>query len=211
MKTDSLIDLLARDAGPPPRAFVERRVWPLALLGLVASAAAGVLVLGVVPLSVLATGSWWLKLAYAIALVAAGGWLTVRLARPVQALAWPQMALLAVLAAMGALGLWQWTTTMPGQRVADLLGTTWEQCPRNLLLLAVAPMAAVFWALRGLAPTRPRLAGAAAGLFAGALGAAAYALSCPELAMSFVAVWYTLGIALAAALGALLGPWFLRW
>ncbi len=42
-------------------------------------------------------------------------------------------------------------------------------------------------------------AGAAAGLVAGGLGAAAYALSCPELAFSFVAV------------GALIGPLLLRW
>lgn len=211
MKTDSLIDMLARDAGPAPKAAVERRVWPLALLGLGASAAAGLLVLGLVPPSVMLQGAWWVKFGYAVALVAVGGWLTVRLARPAQRLALPQAALMAVLVVMGALGLWQWMSAMPDRRLIDLLGQTWDQCPRNVLLLAVAPMAAAFWALRGLAPTRPRLAGAAAGLFAGALGAAAYSLSCPEVAFSFVAVWYTLGIVLAAAVGALLGPWILRW
>jgi hypothetical protein len=211
MKTDQLIDLLARGAGPAPQAAVERRVWPLALLGLGASAAAGLAVLGLVPLSVLVQGAWWIKLGYAIALVAVGGWLTVRLARPVPRLTVPQAALMAVLAVMGALAAWQWLAAAPEQRLADLLGSTWAQCPRNVVLLAMAPMAAVLWALRGLAPTRLRLAGAAAGLFAGALGAAAYALSCPEVAFSFVAVWYTLGIALSAMLGALLGPYVLRW
>ncbi|MBL8323514.1 MAG: DUF1109 domain-containing protein [Rubrivivax sp.] len=211
MKTDSLIELLAREAGPAPTAAVERRVWPPALLGLAVSAAAGLLVLGLVPQSVMLQGAWWIKFGYTVALVAVGGWLVVRLARPVQRLVWPQAVLMGVLALIGALGLWQWFSAMPDRRVVDLFGQTWSQCPRNVLLLAIPPMAAAFWALRGLAPTRPALAGAAAGLFAGALGAAAYALSCPEIAFSFIAVWYTLGMALTTALGALLGPWLLRW
>lgn len=211
MKTDALIDMLARGAGPAPAAAVTRRVWPVSLLALGASAALGLLVLGLAPLSVLVQGGWWVKFGYSVTLVAVGGWLTVRLARPVQRLAWPQAVLLAVLAVMGALGAWQWMHAMPDQRLPQLLGHSWTVCPRNVLLLSIAPMAAAFWALRGLAPTRPRLAGAAAGLFAGALGATAYALSCTEVAMSFVAVWYTLGIAGAAAIGAVLGPRLLRW
>jgi hypothetical protein len=60
----------------------------------------------------------------------------------------------------------------------------------------VPTLAALLWALRGLAPTRPALAGAAAGLAAGAVGALAYALHCPELSPTFVAVWYSAGIAM---------------
>jgi hypothetical protein len=211
MKTEALIDLLARGAGAAPKHAVERRLWPVALLGLGASALFGVLVLGLVPMSVMMEANWWFKFAYAVSLVAVGGWLTARLARPVQRLGWPQLVLMTVVAAMGLLGAWHWFTAMPELRLAELLGHSWKTCPRNVVLLSVPPMAAAFWALRGLAPTRPRLAGAAAGLFAGALGAAAYALSCDELSMSFVAVWYTTGIAIASALGALLGPWLLRW
>jgi hypothetical protein len=70
---------------------------------------------------------------------------------------------------------------------------------------------ASLWALRGLAPTRPRAAGLAAGLLAGAIGAFAYALACHEVSVAFVALWYSLGIALSGALGALLGPRLLRW
>ena len=65
--------------------------------------------------------------------------------------------------------------------------------------------------LRGRAPTRLGLGCAAGGLFAGGVAAAAYGLHCPETAALFVVTWYTLGIALSAALGALLGPWALRW
>jgi hypothetical protein len=211
MKTDQLIDLLARDAGAANKHAVERRLWPVALFGLGASALCGVIVLGLVPMAVLMQWGWWVKFGYAVALVAVGGWLCARLARPVQRLGGPQIALMAVLAGMGGLGIAYWFVAMPEVRLAELLGHSWQTCPRNIVLMAIPPMAASFWALRGLAPTRPRLAGAAVGLFAGALGAAAYALSCPEVAPSFVAVWYTLGIGLATAAGALAGPRLLRW
>jgi hypothetical protein len=38
-----------------------------------------------------------------------------------------------------------------------------------------------------------------------------YALACPEVSLTFVAIWYSLGIALAGVLGAFLGPRVLRW
>ena len=66
-------------------------------------------------------------------------------------------------------------------------------------------------ALRELAPTRLRLAGAAAGALAGGAGAAVYALHCPEFGAPFLAVWYVLGMALPVAAGAWLGPRVLRW
>jgi hypothetical protein len=211
MKTDDLIGMLATQAGPAPRAPVAQRLWPVALLGLGASALFGVLVIGLVPMSVMMQMGWWLKFGYAVSLVAVGGWLTARLARPVSRIGVPQLVLMIVLALMGLAGAWTWWTAMPELRLAELLGHSWKTCPRNVVLLAVPPMAAAFWALRGLAPTRPRAAGAAAGLFAGALGAAAYALSCDEVGMSFVAVWYTLGIACCALIGFVLGPRLLRW
>ncbi|MEY3253450.1 MAG: hypothetical protein RL227_2423, partial [Pseudomonadota bacterium] len=77
--------------------------------------------------------------------------------------------------------------------------------------LSLPALAAAMWALRGLAPTHPAQAGAAAGLFAGALGAFGYSLACDELALPFIAAWYTLGVLLTAGLGALLGPRVLRW
>ena len=56
-----------------------------------------------------------------------------------------------------------------------------------------------------------RAATAIARLFAGALGAAGYALACTETSPGFVAAWYSLGIGLTAALGAIVGPRVLRW
>jgi hypothetical protein len=66
-------------------------------------------------------------------------------------------------------------------------------------------------AVHSLAPTRLRLAGAGVGLLAGALGALVYTVHCPEFAAPFLAVWYVLGMLIPAAVGALIGPYVLRW
>ncbi|HSV58580.1 MAG TPA: NrsF family protein, partial [Variovorax sp.] len=70
---------------------------------------------------------------------------------------------------------------------------------------------AALLALKGLAPTRPALAGAAAGIMAGGAGATVYALHCPELAAPFLAVWYVAGMLIPVVAGALIGPRLLRW
>jgi hypothetical protein len=62
-----------------------------------------------------------------------------------------------------------------------------------------------------MAPTRLGLAGAAAGLFAGGVGATVYGLYCEETAAAFVVVWYSLGMLACAALGAVVGRRLLRW
>jgi len=61
------------------------------------------------------------------------------------------------------------------------------------------------------APTRPPLAGATAGLLAGALGAAAYVLTCKNDAGWFVAIWYTSAVLLVTVVGASLGRRALAW
>jgi hypothetical protein len=55
------------------------------------------------------------------------------------------------------------------------------------------------------------MAGFAAGLVAGGLGAAVYSFYCGETSMMFMAVWYSLGIFMLAAIGAVLGRLLLRW
>jgi hypothetical protein len=80
-----------------------------------------------------------------------------------------------------------------------------------VLLLSLPILGGLLWALRRLAPTRLALAGGTAGLAAGAWAACLYCLHCPETSAVFVLTWYSLGIALATGLGALLGPRLLRW
>ena len=78
-------------------------------------------------------------------------------------------------------------------------------------MLATPVFAASFWAMRDLAPTNLRLAGAAAGLLSGAVGAVVYCFHCPELEAPFIAFWYLLGILIPTAVGAEAGPKLLRW
>ncbi len=211
MKTDELIAMLARDAGPAPRGVVARRIGPAMVLGIVASVVLAFAVLGFVPAATFAFAAPWFKLAYAAAMVAAAAWLTGQLARPVGRTSGPSSAVVGVALVAALVGALSWWATPGEARMSGLLGHSWALCPWFVLGLSLPALAALLWALRGLAPTRPRAAGLAAGLLAGALGAGGYALACTELAMSFVAAWYTLGIAMAGALGALLGPRVLRW
>lgn len=212
MKTEQWIAVLAQGAGPAPRGLAARRLgWALAA-GLVASVGVSVLGLGPVPGAMYATAAPWFKLAYAAALAASALWLSSRLGRPLAAgTAPPVSAVAAVVVLAALLGLADWSGTPVSARLPALFGHSSWSCPVAVLGLSLPALGAMLWALRGLAPTRPRAAGAAAGLAAGAAGAFGYALSCTEPAISFSALWYTAGIAASAALGALLGARALRW
>lgn len=211
MKTDDLIGLLATGAGPAPRALAARRIAPTLVLGWLCSAALAIGVIGLVPRDLFAAPAWWAKFAYAAALALAAAWLVGRLGRPGARTrgAWTALAMVVLL--MAAIALVQLAGGAAAQRPALWLGHSWKTCPFTVLLLSLPALALALWALRGMAPTNPRRAGLAAGLLAGGVGAAGYALSCTEVSMAFVATWYTLGIAATGALGALLGPRLLRW
>ena len=122
-----------------------------------------------------------------------------------------ELVLVLVMLVMATIGLMSWLSEPADGRLAALLGHSWFSCPPSVLALSLPALAAALWAIRGLAPMRPRAAGFAAGLLAGSVGAFGYALSCPEASAAFVAVWYSLGIVLAGAVGAALGPHVLRW
>jgi hypothetical protein len=210
MRTDELIRTLALDAGPV-------RARPIAPWLLAVALAAAVLWLAVLapsfgpPARSAQAGWFWMKAAYSLLLAAAGLMASVRLARPggrVGAAAWLALATLAWLLVMAGR---ESLLAAPGQMAHLWLGETWRICPVRILIIAAPLYAAVLWVLRRAAPTRLALTGAAAGLFAGAVGAAIYGLYCQETAAAFVVVWYSLGIAVCAALGALIGRYLLRW
>jgi hypothetical protein len=112
---------------------------------------------------------------------------------------------------MWVLGAWALIAASPDDRGELLLGHSAATCPFTIALLSVPLFVAAFWAIKGLAPTRLALAGAASGLLAGSGGALMYALYCPEMGAPFIAIWYLLGMLIPAAAGALLAPRLLRW
>jgi hypothetical protein len=92
-----------------------------------------------------------------------------------------------------------------------LAGAHWYICVFNMVLLSLPILAALLFGLRFGAPTRPTLAGAGAGLLAGALAASLYISHCPDDSPIFVAAWFTLAIAVATGIGAMAGSRLLRW
>ena len=84
-------------------------------------------------------------------------------------------------------------------------------CPFLIVGFGVPAFFLNFWFLRRSAPTRPKLAGLIAGACAGAIGAWVYSWACIENGFAFIAIWYSLGIALSGLLGAICGPVSLRW
>jgi hypothetical protein len=210
MRTAELIATLAANAGPVTPRPVTPRLLAVALAGAVLWLA--VLAIWFGPPAQSAHAGWfWMKAAYSLLMAAAGLMATVRLARPggrVGAAVWLGLATLAWLLMMAG---HETMNAGPGQMAHLWTGQTWRICPVRILILAAPVFAATLWTLRRAAPTRPAHAGAAAGLFAGAVGATIYGLYCQETAAAFVALWYSLGIAACAALGALIGRYLLRW
>lgn len=212
MKTDTLIEWLAKDAGAAPAGMVMRRVGLALSVGLVLALAASALRFDLVPMALMASAPWIVKFGYAVLLALAAAWLVALMSRPGARATRAAMAVALVVGAMAVLGSIEAAShATTEERLAAWLGHSWTLCPRRVFELSLPALALCLWAARGLAPTRPTLAGAACGLLAGALGAAGYTIVCDEVAPSFVATWYTLGIVATTALGALVGRWVLRW
>jgi hypothetical protein len=213
MNTDALIDRLSQDAKPVRAGAVLRRLSLGLAAGSAVSFALMALWLGIRPdlMSAIGTGAYWMKFFYTLLFAIFGFWTVERLSRP-GAAARPQMIFealpFALLASSAAMRLMM----APAEaRMPMLMGSSHQVCPWRIAILALPIFVGVLWSLRGLAPTRPWGAGAAAGLLAGAAGAFIYAFHCNESAAAFVALWYTIGIVAVGALGALLGRILLRW
>jgi hypothetical protein len=213
VRTDDLIEDLARAPRPVGGLDVEWRMLAAAALGLVLALAALLLWLGVRPdiAAAVATGPFWMKLAYTGAIGAASIALVCRLSRPDQpgGVLWIVAAGPFVIALVMALS--EVSGATPAGRTALWLGHSWTVCSVRILALSIPALLAVVWTMRRLAPTRLRSAGFAAGLAAGGVGASVYALTCRETTAAFLATWYALGILAPACVGALLGPRMLRW
>jgi hypothetical protein len=213
MNTDELARLLATGAGAVDRRAPVRRAGAAIAIGVLIAAALMALWLGVRPTLVrdAAAPMLWVKFGFVAWLTAGGAMAALRLARPGVRLARVPGVLAAPLLVMWVLAGIALAGADAPQRTTLLLGQTWSACPFNIAVLSLPVFAAALWSMRSFAPTRLAWAGAAAGLFAGAVGAFVYAFHCPELAAPFLGLWYVLGMLIPAALGALIGPRVLRW
>lgn len=213
MNTDQLIDSLTSNIKPVRRSAMSVRLAIGLLIGALISAGLVVATLGARPDLMVAMGgfAFWMKWSYTLSLSVIAIYATARLARPdpgnLRAL-WLIAIPVTLLAGVGVLELMH---TPSSEWLAMWLGHNWSKCPWLVFGLAMPIFIGLLWSFRRLAPTRLRAAGAAAGLAAGAFAATVYCLHCPEVSAIFVLTWYSLGILLAASLGALIGPRVLRW
>jgi hypothetical protein len=152
-----------------------------------------------------------LALAFTLGLVGASANLLVRLARPGDPGRQPLIPIgllfLAMLVA-GVVALLLADSTSWGGMI---FGPQWVACLICIPLFAIAPFAALVWALRKGAPTGLARTGAIVGLVAGALGAAIFAVHHPSGSIPFIILWYGGPIVLCALAGAILGLRLLRW
>jgi hypothetical protein len=207
--TDDLIEHLSSGLRPIRKGAVTARLAIAIAVGFVVSLAGVALALGLRP--DMASRMFWMKAAYAASYAAVGVFCVERIARPPglpgRRLGWlaaPAVGIIVAAALQAA--------RTPGPEVRGLvMGHSAMVCPWFIAATSAPLLVALIWAVKGLAPTRLRLAGALAGLTAGGFGALIYCLHCPEVGAPFVAIWYSLGILIPCLVGALAGPRLLRW
>lgn len=213
MKTDELVSMLATGAGAVDRGAPLRRSAVALGSGAIVAALAMLLWLDVNPAlgDAVRTPMFWVRAAFCGLLVGGGIHAVARMSRPGARLDGVPALLAAPILALWILAGAVLLAASPEDRAGLVLGTSWAECSVCIALLSLPVFAAMIWLLRSFAPTRLRLAGAAAGFAAGAVGALVYTLHCTEFEAPFIATWYVLGMLLPAAIGAVAGPRLLRW
>ncbi|MFJ5297607.1 DUF1109 domain-containing protein [Pseudomonas sp. NPDC088368] len=213
MKTDDLISMLAGGVAPVDRGQLAKRFSLAVVLAALGSLLMVLVKFGARPdlMEAAQTPLFWGKVAFPACLGVGSLWMVLRLARPGLSAGsgrWLVGAGVLLVWLAGVIALIQ---APADARVAMVFGKTWKVCAINIVLLSIPGFIAIFWALRGMAPTRLRLAGASGGLLAGSLATIAYCLHCPEMEIPFWGVWYLMGLVSSTVIGALVGPRVLRW
>jgi hypothetical protein len=212
MKTDDLIRALTTDLAQPGTS-IETRFAVAFLPGVLLALALFAVTLGPRPdLALVASDMRFLfKFVVTLLLALCSALLVWRLVRP-GAPARLQIVALAfvplVLAAGVLVELFVLPTPSWGAR---LVGSNGLVCLVSIPFFALPMLIAEILALRQGASTRPALTGVVAGLFAGGVAAAIYAAHCPDDSPLFIALWYSLGIAIVALVGGFAGRLALRW
>jgi hypothetical protein len=211
VKTDSLIEALAREVPPARPKPNWLRLAASGLVGALAAAGLAALFFGVRPDANASMDAVLMKSLYSLAIAVAAAPLALLLAQPNTGLgrkAWPAWAAIVLSLIFAGVTL---LMTPPSNRLAAWFVGEFPKCLMRLPILAAPIMVALMLAARRLAPTRLALAGAALGGLAGAVAAIVYAWVCMADSAAYVATWYLASILLCAAAGALLGRWLLRW
>ncbi len=210
MNTDDLIKTLAQDTAIPNHHWVRR----LGFAFFIAAPFSIMMVwlsLGLnedIP-NLLGNGQFLTKMLWFLLMAASGFWVLGKSLCPDQTPG--RHFYLPCLLQMGMLVAGGVSFVAGGMVERDLFGMSWSACPLMVLAFSLPLLSGSLAAVRVMAPANPGLAGLAAGIMSGGLGAFIYGLHCPELALPFIAIWYALGMLLVAGLGFVAGRIVLRW
>jgi hypothetical protein len=152
-----------------------------------------------------------LKTVVPLAVVALTGALAVALTRPGARYPYRAAALGLLVALLILTFIIALAQAGPRELVAALSTPLILTCLLSVPLLSLPVLVAVFWGLSAGAVLNPRLAGAAGGMMAGALGASVYSLYCDKDMVLFVLPAYSAAILSVSLIGAILGPRLLKW
>lgn len=212
MRTDDLIEALVNDRAAA--AAKPRLALSCAVIG-------GALIAAILFMTVLGyrsditaaseTYRFLFKFVFTLTLAATAIWLVFNIIRPeavsgLRLLAIAAAPVLLILAVVAELIVMPSSTWLP-----RLIGKNWWFCMMVIPTLAIVPLLAFFAALKRAAPANPGLAGALAGLAAGAIAATLYASHCTDDSPLFVIIWYSPAIGLVTAVGYLAGRRWLAW
>lgn len=212
MKTDDLIDVLARDLAPVRPHALRIRLACAIGLGIIGAIVALVVSLSVRPhLHQVTEAAFWVKFLYTAMLMTAATVALGRVARPDGSIVPMIGVALGALAILAILAIAQLALSPMASYPSLIFGFSAVICPFLIALFGLPAFFANIWFLRRGAPMNPSLAGFVAGACAGATGGWVYSWACVENGMPFIALWYTLGILLSGALGAWVGKFSLRW
>jgi len=215
VKTEELIEALARtpETATPDRLY--RRLALALIVGLVLGLVLTRLFMGFRPDIGVAAPMVAMKAGFSALIATFAGGLALRLAKPTAAATGTIRRLAAplglVIVSAIAIGLITLMATEPGHRFAAFTGGGFPWCIILIPFCGLPTALLLVWAMREAAPTRLALAGAAIGALSGGVGAMVYAMFCSVDSVSFVTIWYVVGIGLAAAVGAMAGVRLLRW
>ena len=211
MKTDFLIDMLARNVEPAERPHCLRRVALTLVVGLCVGVALLAIWLGVRPDIGAARMPVMFKAMFSAAAAAVVLPLALQLMKPGRPLGWRIGAVLVFVGLCVGVTVVALMGEMPERRMEAWTGGGFPWCLVLVPLLGAPTAALLLWLMRAFAPTRLTMAGAAIGALSGGVGAMAYSMYCPIDSVAFVTTWYVLAIALSAALGSVIGSRLLRW
>jgi hypothetical protein len=213
MRTQDLISRLASDLTPVERDAIPRRLNQALLTGLAGSTVLLVAIFGFssdMPEQILTLG-FWVRLAFPLAIITAALKLVDRLARPGMPLGLTGIATLVPILTMMLVAAGLLFGTPVDLRLQLMLSSTWRNSTASVVLLSLPSLATAMYAMKGLAPTRLALAGAGAGVLAGAEGLLVYSLYCSDMPVSVWSMLHVLAILVTTCIGAALAPSYLRW